>query len=81
VQKSCSIFLQSLGKPVLSTALSLLRDFIFLVPLTLFLPVKMEVIGGLFSAPIADVLAFIVTVAFMVYTCKHTLKTPETAQA
>jgi putative MATE family efflux protein len=81
VQKSCSIFLQSLGKPVLSTSLSLLRDFIFLVPLTLLLPVKMEVIGGLFSAPIADVLAFIVTVAFMVYTCKHTLKTPETAQA
>jgi Na+-driven multidrug efflux pump len=65
VQKSCSIFLQSLGKPVLSTALSLLRDFVLSVPLVLLLPLKLGVFGPLLSAPIADVLSFLVTVALM----------------
>jgi putative MATE family efflux protein len=65
VQKSCSIFLQSLGKPVLSTALSLLRDFVLSVPLVVLLPLKLGVFGPLLSAPIADVLSFVVTVVVM----------------
>jgi putative MATE family efflux protein len=71
IQKSSSIFLQSLGKPIPSTFLSLLRDFILIVPLALILPIKFGVIGALFSAPIADVLSFIVTVFMMSYTIKH----------
>jgi putative MATE family efflux protein len=65
VQKSCSIFLQSLGKPVLSTFLSLLRDFILSVPLILLLPLRFGVVGPLLSAPVADVVAFVVTVFAM----------------
>jgi putative MATE family efflux protein len=65
IQKSCSIFLQSLGKPVLSTALSLLRDFVLNVPLVLLLPLKLGVFGPLLSAPIADVVSFVVTVVIM----------------
>ncbi len=74
VQKSASIFLQALGKPVMSTLLSLLRDFILIVPLTLLLPVKFGVVGTLAAGPIADIVAFIVTVIMMTYTMKHTLQ-------
>lgn len=71
IQKSTSIFLQSLGKPVLSMGLSLLRDFILSVPLVLLLPVKLGVTGALFSAPIADAISFIVVIFILRYTFKH----------
>lgn len=58
IQKSCSIFLQSLGKPVFSMALSLLRDFVLSVPLALILPRFLGVTGALYSAPVADVISF-----------------------
>jgi Na+-driven multidrug efflux pump len=70
IQKSSSIFLQSLGKPVLSTFLSLLRDFILLVPLILIFAAKFGVVGALYSAPVADVISFIVTVLIMRSTIK-----------
>jgi putative MATE family efflux protein len=75
VQKACSIFLQSLGKPVLSTALSLLRDFVLNVPLVLLLPIKLGVFGPLLSAPIADVVSFVVTVAVMLRVMKQLART------
>jgi putative MATE family efflux protein len=65
IQKSTSVFLQALGKPVLSTVLSLLREIILSVPLVLILPVFFGVKGPLFSAPIADIISFLVTVLFM----------------
>lgn len=71
IQKSTSIFLQSLGKPVLSMGLSLLRDFVLSVPLVLLLPIKLGVTGALFSAPIADVISFIVVIFILRYTFKH----------
>jgi Na+-driven multidrug efflux pump len=74
VQKSASIFLQSLGKPVMSMVLSLLRDFVLIVPLTLLLPVRFGVVGALYAAPISDILAFVVTVLIMRHTIRHTLK-------
>jgi Na+-driven multidrug efflux pump len=73
IQKASSIFLQSLGQPVLSTVLSLLRDFVLLVPLVLLLPMKFGVTGTLFSAPIADVISFIITVIIMRHTVKKLL--------
>ena len=66
VQKSTSIFLQSLGKPVMSLSLSLLRDFILSVPLVLFLPKIFGVVGTLYSVPIADVVSFIVVIFIMI---------------
>lgn len=67
LQKASSIFLQSLGKPILSMTVSLLRDFILIVPLVLVLPhvFDLGVIGPLYSAPIADCIAFIVTAVMM----------------
>lgn len=58
IQKSCSIFLQSMGKPALSMLLSLLRDFVLSVPLTLVLPRFFGVTGALYSGPAADVISF-----------------------
>lgn len=60
IQKATSIFLQSLGKPVLSMGLSLLRDFVLSVPLVLLLPRIFEIEGTLYSAPVADVVSFVV---------------------
>jgi Na+-driven multidrug efflux pump len=54
--------------------LSLLRDFVLSVPLVLLLPIKFGIIGPLFSAPIADVVSFIVTVILIRYTVKHLSK-------
>lgn len=66
VQKASSIYLQALGKPVLSMFLSLLRDFILSVPLTLILPISLGVVGPLYSAPIADAVSFVATCIIMI---------------
>lgn len=62
VQKASSIFLQSIGKPVKSTILSLSRDVLFFVPGLLILAPMGGVSTMLWAAPLADVLAFILTV-------------------
>lgn len=62
IVKATSVFLQSLGKPVMAMGLSLLRDFILSVPLVLILPLALGVEGPLFSAPIADVVTFLVMI-------------------
>lgn len=75
VQKSTSIFLQALGKPVMSLSLSLLRDFILSVPLVFLLPKVVEpaVVGPLYSGPIADVISFAVAMALIVHVFKKEL--------
>ncbi len=55
LQKSISVFLQALGKPVMSMGLSLLRDFVLSVPFAIVLPMFFGVEGALYSAPIADI--------------------------
>lgn len=67
LHKAISIFLQSLGKPVQSMTLSLLRDFVLCVPLVLLLPLVVEpgVMGPLYSAPVADVLTLLVAAVMM----------------
>lgn len=73
VQKATSIFLQSLGKPVLSMSLSLLREFVLSVPLILLLPqlVNPGVVGPLYAGPIADIISFLVAVIMASVTLKN----------
>lgn len=71
IQKATSIFLQSLGKPVMSLGLSLLRDFILSVPLVLLLPKTLGVTGALYSAPIADAISLIAVVVMMRFVFKE----------
>ena len=68
IQKATIIFLQALGKPALSMALSLLRDFVLSVPLILLLPLGMGLEGALLSAPIADAVSFVVGMLIMYFT-------------
>lgn len=77
VQKATSIFLQSLGKPVLSLGLSLLRDFILSIPLTLLLPKYFGVVGALYSAPIADLVSLFAVVIVMILVYRELNKSME----
>jgi putative MATE family efflux protein len=63
IQKATSVFLQSLGKPVMAMGLSLLREFVLSVPLAIVLPMFFGVEGALFSAPIADIVTMIAVLA------------------
>jgi Na+-driven multidrug efflux pump len=65
MQKTGSIFLQAIGKPVQSTLLSLSRDVIFLAPAIIIMAIHFGVTGMLWAGPVADVLAFIVTVVLI----------------
>lgn len=71
MQKATSIFLQSIGKPVMSLGLSLLRDFILSVPLVLLIPRTLGVTGVLYSAPIADVVSILAAVCMMTVVWKQ----------
>lgn len=60
LQKVSAIFLQSIGKAHLAAPLSLLRDVLLIVS-SLIVPAKLGVTGIFWAAPIADVIAFVIT--------------------
>lgn len=64
-QKISGVFLQALGKPVQSIIVSISRDLLFQLPLMLLLPETFGLMGLLYAAPAADVLAFLVSFAFV----------------
>lgn len=61
IQKASSIFLQSIGRPIKATVLSISRDVVFLAPCAAVLASLFGVEGMLWAAPIADVLAVLLT--------------------
>ena len=61
VQILSSNFFAAIGKPVKGLILSMTRQVIFLIPLLIILPLFFGLNGILFSAPIADIIAFITT--------------------
>ena len=63
LQRTSSVFFQALGKPIQATILSLVRDLVLLVPLTIILPMALGMDGFFYSAPIADGVAFILTLS------------------
>ena len=62
LSKACSIFLQSIGRPVGSTILAVARDVVFFVPGVLLLSASAGVTGMLWAAPISDVLSILLAV-------------------
>jgi Na+-driven multidrug efflux pump len=64
LQKVSAIFLQSIGKAHLAAPLSLLRDVLLIVS-SLIVPVCLGVTGIFWAAPIADVIAFVITLFIM----------------
>ncbi len=71
IQKSTSVFLQSLGKPEMAMGLSLLRDFVLSVPLAIFLPMFFGVEGALLSAPVADIVTTVAVVLMSINVVKE----------
>lgn len=61
VNKGTFIFMQSLGKAVASTALSMVREVVFGVGFALLLPVFFGLDGVLYSMPVSDVLTAVIS--------------------
>ena len=60
VNKGTFIYLQSLGKALSSTLLSMLREVVFGVGFALLLPVFFGLDGVLYSMPVSDILTFVI---------------------
>ena len=64
-QTVAAVYLQAVGKPVKSAILSLARQIIFFVPAALLLPLALGVDGVLWTGPVADGLAFLLSVGLL----------------
>lgn len=73
-QTVAAIYLQAIGKPAKSALLSLSRQIIFFVPTAVILPIFMGVTGVLWTGPVADGLAFILSLALILYERKQLKK-------
>ena len=71
VNKAAFIYLQSLGKPWISTFLSMLREVVLGVGLALLLPHFFALEGVLFSMPAADLVTFAVSVVVILCTYRE----------
>lgn len=58
-------FFTAIGKPIKSSIISLSKQLIFLIPLLVVLPYFLGINGILYAAPIADFLAFLITIIFL----------------
>ena len=79
VNKATFIYLQSLGKAMLSTLLSMVREVVFGVGFALLLPLFFGLDGVLYSMPVSDVLTFVISVIAIVSTAR-TLKAKPAAE-
>ena len=71
VNKGSFIFLQSLGKAVQSTLISMTREIIFGVSLPIVLPIFFGLDGLLYSFPAADILTFAIALFIIIRTYKE----------
>ncbi len=69
-QTVAAIFFQSIGKPVLSGAISLSRQIVFLIPAVMILCSCMGIKGVLWAGPVADGLAFVFALVLIVVEMK-----------
>lgn len=65
VQLLSSNFFTAIGKALKGLLLSLTRQVFFLIPLILLLPLHFGIFGVLLAGPIADFIAFVVSVLFV----------------
>ena len=70
LQKVCSIFLQSIGHARAAAPLSVLRD-VLLIVFSLVAPIFWGVTGVFWAAPIADLLAIVITAVVMLRTWRR----------
>ncbi len=60
-------FFQAIGKPAKALVVSVCRQILFLIPLSIIFSSKYGIDGALISAPIADVLAFLLAMVLILY--------------
>ena len=70
-QTIAAVYLQAVGKPVKPAILSLARQIIFFIPTALILPKFLGVTGVLWTGPVADGLAFILSLFFIIQERTH----------
>ena len=70
-QTMAAVYLQAVGKPVKSGILSLARQIIFFIPAALLLPLALGVDGVLWTGPVADGLAFLLSLALLICERNH----------
>lgn len=70
-QTVAAVYLQAVGKPVKSAILSLARQIIFFIPAALILPRFLGVEGVLWTGPVADGLAFLLSLVFLAAERSH----------
>lgn len=80
VQLISSNFFSAIGKPVKGLLLSMTRQVFFLIPLILILPLFFGIDGVLYAGPIADGVAFLVSVLLVSLEMKK-MKSMEKAQS
>ena len=71
VNKATFIYLQALGKALVSTLLSMLREVVFGVGFALILPLFFGLDGVLYSMPVSDILTFLISAAVIFSTYKY----------
>jgi len=60
INKGTFIYLQAIGKALASTVISMIREIVFGVGLTILLPVAFGLDGVLYSMPLSDFLTFLI---------------------
>lgn len=70
INKAAFIFLQAMGKAMVSTMLSMIREIVFGVGFALLLPVFFGLDGVLYSMPVSDILTFVVSLVVIISTYK-----------
>ncbi|WP_125115945.1 MATE family efflux transporter [Agathobaculum sp. Marseille-P7918] len=73
VNKGTFIYLQSLGKALASTVLSMIREVLFGVGFALLLPLFFGLDGVLYSMPVSDILTFLIAI-LMIRSTYQTLR-------
>lgn len=71
IQIVSSGYFSAVGKPIKGMILSLTRQVIFFIPLVLILPHFLGLDGIMYSGPIADFVAFVVSMIFVLREWRH----------
>lgn len=71
INKATFIFLQAMGKTIASTMLSMVREIVFGVGFSLFLPLFFGLDGVLYSMPVSDILTAVISAILITGTYKQ----------
>ena len=81
IQIPSGIFFQAIGKSIRSAILSLSRQILFLIPAMIILGKLFGIHGVLFAGPVADGLAFLISITLIFVELKHLGKSTVSSQA